>query len=72
MKNNACKPRIIEKVLKSALNQQRSVLVEGIKACGKTTACAKYSQSNATLDDAMYLTFPKIILKRCSQGPFPA
>lgn len=71
MGDNVYKPRIVETVLKSALNREGAVLVEGTKACGKTTTCAKYSQSSVTLDDAYVFNIAENNPEALLNGPFP-
>lgn len=71
MGDNVYKPRIVETVLKSALNREGAVLVEGTKACGKTTTCAKYSQSGVTLDDAYVFNIAENNPEALLTGPFP-
>lgn len=65
------KPRIIEKVLESGLRREGAVLVEGTKACGKTTTCKKYAKSSITLDDALVLNVAENNPNALLTGPFP-
>lgn len=65
------KPRIIEKVLESGLKRESAVLVEGTKACGKTTTCKKYAKSNVTLDDALALNVAENNPNALLTGLFP-
>ena len=71
MGDNVYKPRIVETVLKSALNREGAVLVEGTKSCGKTTTCAKYSQSGVTLDNAYVFNIAENNPEALLTGPFP-
>jgi hypothetical protein len=53
MKMDNYKPRILDKILKEELDAMGAVLLEGPKACGKTTTGEQIAQSVIYMDDPM-------------------
>lgn len=51
MKNDSYKPRIADDILKQKLKAMGAVLIEGPKACGKTTTAAQQAASTLNMDD---------------------
>ena len=69
------KPRILDQILAEELEAMGAVLIEGAKACGKTTTAEKAASSIIYMDDPekrfQYLQMVETDIKRILQGPSP-
>ncbi len=69
------KPRILDPILAEELEAMGAVLIEGAKACGKTTTAEKAASSVIYMDDPekrfQYLQLVETDIKRILQGPSP-
>ncbi|MDE5791550.1 MAG: DUF4143 domain-containing protein [Muribaculaceae bacterium] len=69
------KPRILDPILAEELEAMGAVLIEGAKACGKTTTAEKAASSIIYMDDPekrfQYLQLVETDIKRILQGPSP-
>ncbi|MDE6410619.1 MAG: DUF4143 domain-containing protein [Muribaculaceae bacterium] len=69
------KPRILDQILAEELEAMGAVLIEGAKACGKTTTAEKAASSIIYMDDPekrfQYLQMVETDIKRILQGASP-